>query len=160
MIIKPQNQSFFTDLRRDKSLKISSFSCITIFLDIFYHNLTSNISKNDFFQFFPDLRLGKENFTSKKYWNISKFGDFVVVQGLVQSTRYLAFLPKLRIFRKFSKYFYTDHPQKSLFIAFLLTNFTKISKKVLKNFSRRLRRRKRVEISPFFHPWSVDGTPP
>ena len=24
----------------------------------------------------------------------------------------------------------------------------------------RFRRRKRVEISPFFHPWSVDGTPP
>ena len=46
--------------------------------------------KKWFFQFFPDLRLGKENFTSKKYWNISKFGDFVVVQGLVQSTRYLA----------------------------------------------------------------------
>ena len=50
--------------------------------------------------------------------------------------------------------------KKSLFITFLLTNFPKISKKVLKNFSRRLRRRKRVEISPFFHPWSVDGTPP
>ena len=50
-------------------------------------------------------------------------------------------------------------PQKSLFIAFLLTNFLKITKKVLKNFSRRLRRRKRVEISPFFDPRSVDGTP-
>ena len=35
-----------------------------------------------------------------------------------------------------------------------------ISKKVLKIFSRRLRRRKCVEISPFFDPRSVDGTPP
>ena len=50
-------------------------------------------------------------------------------------------------------------PEKSLFIAFLLTNFPKISKKVLKNFSRRLRRRKCVEISPFFDPRSVDGPP-
>ena len=70
------------------------------------------------------------------------------------------FLPKIGdFFEIFEMYLHTT-PQKSLFIAFLLTNFPKISKKVLKNFSRRLRRRKRVEISPFFHPWSVDGTPP
>ena len=50
-------------------------------------------------------------------------------------------------------------PQKSLFIAFLLTNFPKISEKVLKNFSRRLLRRKRVEISQFFRPLSVEKKP-
>ena len=51
-------------------------------------------------------------------------------------------------------------PQKSLFIAFLLTNFPKISKKVLKNFSRRLRRRKCGEIPQFFRPECGKFTPP
>ena len=62
------------------------------------------------------------------------------------------FLPKIGdFFEIFEMYLHTT-PQKSLFIAFLLTNSTKISKKVLKNSSRRLRRRKRVEIFPCFTP--------
>ena len=69
-------------------------------------------------------------------------------------------MPKIGdFFEIFEMYLHTT-PQKSLFIAFLLTNFPKISKKVLKNFSRRLRRRKRVDEPQFFRPESVVVTPP
>ena len=52
-------------------------------------------------------------------------------------------------------------PQKSLFIAFLLTYFPKISKKVLKNFSWRLRRRENPPFSIFRPPGTdLTGTAP
>merc|ERR1711873_254344 len=70
------------------------------------------------------------------------------------------FFAKNEDFSKIFEILIHRSPQKSLFIAFLLTNFPNISKKVLKNFSRRLRRRKRVEIPQFFDPQSVDGPPP
>ena len=70
------------------------------------------------------------------------------------------FLPKMRIFSKIFEILLHTTPQKSLFIAFLLTNFPKISKKVLKNFSRRLRRRKREEITQFFRSEYGEITPP
>merc|ERR1712055_883605 len=60
------------------------------------------------------------------------------------------FCPKSRIFFEIFEMYLHTTPQKSLFIAFLLTNFPKISKKVLKKFSRRLRRRKCGEIPQFF----------
>ena len=55
----------------------------------------------------------------------------------------ILFFQKRGFFEIFETYLHTT-PPKSLFIAFLLINFPKISKKVLKNFWRRLRRQKRV----------------
>ena len=59
------------------------------------------------------------------------------------------FLPKMRIFSKIFDIPLHRSPQNLILIAFLFRNFPKIYKKVLKNFSRRLRRQKRVEISQF-----------
>ena len=80
------------------------------------------------------------------------------------------FLPKNEDFSKIFEILLHRSPQKSLFIAFLLTNFPKISKKVLKNFSRRLRRREKhtfgafgaesVEKYPNFFGPTVEKSPP
>ena len=70
------------------------------------------------------------------------------------------FCPKSGIFFEIFEMYLHTTPQKSLFIAFLLTNFPKISKKVLKNFSRRLRRRKCGEIPQFFRPDCGKIAPP
>ena len=70
------------------------------------------------------------------------------------------FLPKIGDFFEIFEIYLHTTPQKSLFIAFLLTNFPKISKKVLKNFSRRLRRRKCGEIPQFFRPVCGKIPPP
>merc|ERR1712112_305738 len=80
------------------------------------------------------------------------------------------FCPKSGIFFEIFEMYLHTTPQKSLFIAFLLTNFPKISKKVLKNFSRRLRRREKhtfgafgaesVEKYPNFFGPTVEKSPP
>merc|ERR1711989_15101 len=59
------------------------------------------------------------------------------------------FLPKIGDFFEIFEIYLHTTPQKSLFIAFLLTNFPKISKKVLKKFSRRLRRREKHTFGAF-----------
>ena len=59
-----------------------------------------------------------------------------------------AFSPK-RVFYRNLRDVSTNNTQKINFIAFSLTNFPKISKKVLKNFSRRLRRRKKHIFGAF-----------
>ena len=60
------------------------------------------------------------------------------------------FFPKMRIFRNFSRYFYTDHPKNHFLLLFILRNFPKIHKQMLKIFLQRPRRRKRVEIRVIF----------
>merc|ERR1711989_19117 len=72
------------------------------------------------------------------------------------------FLPKSRIFRKFSRYFYTITPKITFYCIFINKfhkNFEKSAQKFFaapsaprKTRFRRLRHRKRVEISRKFRP--------
>ena len=106
------------------------------------------------------------------YWYQGDLGEGTSVEILSKfwSECRNTFLPKSRIFRKFSRYFYTITPKITFYCIFINKfhkNFEKSAQKFFaapsaprKTRFRRLRRRKRVEISPFFHPWSVDGTPP
>ena len=75
---------------------------------------------------------------------LTSFGIRILIFVLCRNT----FLPKMKIFRNFRDTS-TQITPKSTFFAVLLRKFPKIYKKVLKNFSRRLRRQKRVEISQF-----------